>query len=241
MDRNLLVPALAGGVLIVSLCFVEGFYLKDRWGTPGIEAQQLGQRFAQVPKQIGNWVGEDLAVDEVVQNTAGAVSYVSRLYLNQDTGAKVKLWLIVGHSRDICRHTPNICYPASGFRQDGIQIRHTFDLPGGKTAEFFTAKFLKDDAFGRQMERVFWAWNHPDINKWEAPDYQRQHYGLARALYKVYFTSAVMTTENTAEDNAAAEFAALMLPAIDKALFTEEPAKAESPAIESADMESADG
>ena len=39
-----------------------------------------------------------------------------------------------------------------------------------KTADFFTAKFIKDDAMGRRVERVFWAWNHPDKNDWEAAD-----------------------------------------------------------------------
>ena len=61
----------------------------------------------------------------------------------------------------------------------------------------------------------------PDTNKWEAPSDPRQHYGLSRALYKVYFTSNVLANEDAAEDNVAAEFAELMLPEIDKALFPE--------------------
>lgn len=219
MDRNLLLPALAGGIFIISLCFYEQFYLKDYWGEPGAEAAELGKRFEQVPKQIGDWVGEDLPVDEIVKNTAGAVNYVSRRYKNEKTGRVVTLWLIVGHSRDVCRHTPNICYPASGFRQDGIQIKHHMELPSDKTADFFTGKFIKDDAFGRRVERVFWAWNHPEHDHWEAADYPRVHYGLSRALYKVYFTSDVLVDENTADENVAAEFAELMLPSINEALF----------------------
>ena len=221
MDRNLLVPALLGGILIVSLSVYEGYALKDRWGTPDAEAAELGMRFEQVPKEIGDWVGEDLPVDDIIKNTAGAVNYVSRRYTNRETGRVVTLWLIVGHSRDICRHTPNICYPASGFRQDGIQLKYHLDLPADKSADFFTAKFMKDDVQGRRVERVFWAWNHPDKNKWEAPDAQRMHYGLARALYKVYFTSDVMMDEDTADENIAAEFAELMLPSINEALFPE--------------------
>lgn len=233
MDRSLLAPAILGGFLIVSLCVVEGLYLKDRWGEPGAEAAVMGQRFKQVPKEIGDWEGEDLPVDEQVKNTAGAVNYVSRRYKNKETGAEVRLWLIVGHSRDICRHTPNVCYPASGFRQDGRQIHHRWTQDDGKPADFFTAKFIKDDVRGRHAERVFWAWNHPDVNKWEAPSDPRQHYGLSRALYKIYFTSNVLPSEGAAEDNVAAEFAKLMLPEVDKALFPEAYAA-------NADAESAD-
>jgi hypothetical protein len=234
MDRSLLAPAILGGVLIVSLCFVEGLYLKDRWGEAGAEAAEMGQRFKQVPKEIGDWEGEDLPVDEQVKSTAGAVNYVSRRYQNKETGEEVRLWLIVGHSRDICRHTPNVCYPASGFRQDGRQIHHRWTQDDGKPVDFFTAKFIKDDVRGRHAERVFWAWNHPETNKWEAPADPRQHYGLSRALYKMYFTSNVQANEGAAEDNVAAEFAKLMLPEVDKALFPEAQTAATTPADDNA-------
>lgn len=219
MVRSLLAPAILGGFLIASLCFVEGLYLKDRWGKPGAEAAAMGERFKNVPKQIGGWEGEDLPVDDQVKNTAGAVNYVSRRYKNEETGGEVRLWLIVGHSRDICRHTPNICYPSSGFRQDGLQIHQRWTEDGGKEADFFTSKFIKDDVYGRHAERVFWAWNHPDKNVWQAPADPRQHYGLSRALYKVYFTANVPPNEAAAEDSVALEFAKLMLPEVDKALF----------------------
>jgi hypothetical protein len=244
MDRSLLAPAILGGVLIVSFCFVEGLYLKDRWGEAGAEAAIMGQRFKQVPKEIGDWEGEDLPVDEQVKNTAGAVNYVSRRYKNKDTDEEVRLWLIVGHSRDICRHTPNVCYPASGFRQDGRQIHERWTQDDGKPVDFYTAKFIKDDPRGRHAERVFWAWNHPDVDKWEAPGDPRQHYGLSRALYKIYFTSNVKPNEGAAEDNVAAEFAKVMLPEVDKALFPETAATAtpanadEGPADENVDAES---
>jgi hypothetical protein len=42
----------------------------------------------------------------------------------------------------------------------------------------------------------------------------------------MYFTSNVMSDEDTADDNVAAEFAALMLPEVNKALFPESPAAA---------------
>lgn len=230
MFRSLLLPAAAGGLVIFGLSFYEQVFLRDYWSKPGAEAELMGQRFAQVPKEIGPWKGQDLSVDAQVKKTAGAVSYVSRLYKNEETGREVKLWLIVGHSRDICRHTPNICYPSSGFRQEGRQIRHEVPLEGTDSGQFFTGKFIKDDVHGRHAERVFWAWNHPDVEtfkgKWEAPGDARQHYGLSRALYKMYFTSNVMSDEDTADDNVAAEFAALMLPEVNKALFPESPAAA---------------
>jgi hypothetical protein len=240
MDRNLLTAAILGGVLIIGLSFYEGWYLKDRWGEPGAEAAVMGQRFKNVPKKIGKWVGEDQPVDDQSRKTAGAVNYVSRFYRNEDTGREVRLWLIVGHSRDIVRHTPNICYPNAGFRQDSPEIRHQVPLKDKDPAQFYTAKFIKESSLGRYAERVFWAWNSPGTNKWEAPDSARLHYGLSKALYKVYFTSNVSSDEKTAEDSLAAEFAELMLPEINKALFPESGANAASTAEAAATDEAAE-
>ena len=234
-------PLIIAVLLIASLTLVEGIYMKDRWGAADVTATEFGKRFKDVPKEIGAWSGQDLPVDDIVKQTAGAVSYVSRQYVHNTTGKSVKLWLIVGHSRDIVRHTPNICYPASGFRQDGAIIRQNLVLDSGDSAEFYTAKFDKEDAYSHHTVRVFWAWNHPETKIWEAPpdkpliDGPRYHYGLSRALYKVYFTSNVLADEKTVDDNVAADFAKLMLPAIDQALFPED-SKAE-PADETTNEE----
>jgi hypothetical protein len=91
MFRSLLLPAAAGGLVIFGLSFYEQVFLRDYWSKPGAEAELMGQRFAQVPKEIGPWKGQDLSVDAQVKKTAGAVSYVSRLYKNEETGREVKL------------------------------------------------------------------------------------------------------------------------------------------------------
>ena len=219
MIRTLL-PAILGLVAILSLSFYEGYAMKDRWSEAGAEAKELGERFAQVPLDIGDWKGEDMPVDELIRKTAGAVNYVSRRYTNTKSGEAVVLWLIIGHSRDIVRHTPNICRIAQGFRQISSQLRHTIDYGTGQEGRFFTAKYEKEDALSRGKERVFWTFNHPEMKQWEAPkEGARSHYGLQKALYKLYFTSVVQHDEDTLEDNVSVEFAELMLPAIDAALF----------------------
>ena len=229
MSRGFL-PIVLAFVLIAVVTFVEGVYLKDRWGASGVEAAELGQRFAQVPKKIGDWTGTDMPVSEEVKERSGAVNFVNRRYTQEGTEISVDLWLIIGHSRDIIRHTPNICYPSSGFQQQGSQLRYTLYYDGDKEARFFTSKFHKEDALVRQTQRVFWAWNHPDIQKWDAPDKARFHYGMAsRALYKMYLTSSVLDDEDTMDDNPAAEFAELVVPVIDAALFAEPPAATSSP------------
>jgi hypothetical protein len=224
MNRAI-VPLILAVVLIAATTVVEGVFLRDRWGKPGVEAAELGKRFANVPKKIGNWTGIDIPVEEDVQERSGAVNFVSRHYTNSENNHSVDLWLIIGHSRDIIRHTPDICYATSGFNQQGSTLRHTTYYDDDKEARFFTSKFLKEDELVRRLDRVFWAWNHPDIMKWDAPEQARYHYGMStRTLYKIYFTSTVRSDEDTVDKSPAAEFAALILPAIDAALFSEDTA-----------------
>ena len=215
-----MVPAAIGLIAIIGLSLYENVAIKDRWAEPEALAEEMGKRFKQVPHEIGNWIGEDLPVEELVRKTAGAVNYVSRRYSNSRTGKSVTLWLIVGHSRDITRHTPNICYPSQGFRPTGSTLQHNLQLADGKEAKFYTAQYTKEDHTGRSNERVFWTFNHPDKNQWDAPTKgARWHYGRARAMYKLYFTSHVVSSEEIIEDSAALDFAEVMLPEIDKALF----------------------
>ena len=227
-------PFVLAGLLLVGLTLVEANF-SDRWHDSSVDAAEFGKRFAAVPMDLGSWHGEDQEVEEDVRHKAGAVNYVSRRYTEENTGNSVTLWLIVGHSRDVCRHTPDICYPSAGFTRSSSILKFHLPLPHGKEAVFNTAKFEKVDELNRQLLRVFWAWNHPDLDRWEAPDNQRRAYGNSRALYKLYFTSAVLKGEETIEENTAVGFAKQMVPWIDAALFgAEKPEEVTDPGLEPA-------
>jgi len=221
---RLYVPVAVTVVLIAGLTFWESI-LSDRFVSSSVTAAEFGERFASVPKEIGDWVGEDRPEEKETLEMAGAVRHVSRRYVNSETGARVDLWLIVGHARDICRHTPDICYPSHGFGQIGNTVKQRIEAPGEEPATFFTAKFRDESNQGGELVRVFWAWNgnRPDREQvdWEAPDYQKQAFGNNTALYKMYFTAGMSSKDEPAGDNVAIEFGKLMIPKVNRALFPE--------------------
>src|SRR5262245_37561504 len=120
---RLYAPAAVAFVLIGGLTYWESIY-SDRFVSTSVTAEEFGKRFANVPLEVGNWVGTDTKVEGATLAQAGAVSHVSRRYVNQDTKQQVDLWLIVGHAREICRHTPDICYPSQGYSQLGTRVKH---------------------------------------------------------------------------------------------------------------------
>jgi hypothetical protein len=217
-------PIALGVVAIFVLTAVESV-MSDRFVDTNVTAAQRAELLKKVPMEFGDWVGEDMAVTKEVRDTSGAVGCVSRLYTNQRTNRSVRLWLIVGHARDISAHTPDICFPSSGFSQRSPKHSlYTFDYGQSDpaNAKFWTNTFFKEDSYrGRELERVFWAWYNPRPNSsvaWQAETNPHGAFGNSRALFKMYFTSDMKDINETTEESPAQKFGVEFLPRIDKIL-----------------------
>lgn len=240
--NRLYIAAAVTLALIVSLTAWESIY-SDRFTGTSVTAEQFDKLFANVPLEIGPWQGENHKVDDKTLEVAGAVNHVSRSYRNMDTGQQVDLWLVVGHARDICRHTPDICYPSQGFSQDGTKQKQRIETDQGE-ATFYTARFRQEMSLGGggAFQRVFWAWNanSDEEHDWNAPNNARLHYGNNRALYKMYFTGGMKDRDEPVADNVALDFAKVMLPAVNHALFPQHygvPAQSAAPTEDEGDAE----
>jgi hypothetical protein len=211
-------------MLIVGLTIQE-IRMTDRLSGTNVSAEQRAELLSTVPKDFGDWHGEDKAVDATVQKVAGAIGAISRNYHNSRTGERVDLWLIVGHSRDVAFHTPDVCYRGSGFEARGKENSlYPLVMQGMPDTPMWTNTFFKEDVSGRSLLRVFWTWYNPESAEnegkiiWEAPSNARFHFGNSRALYKMYFTSEMRDPMETAEQSSALRFAKDFLPEVNKAL-----------------------
>jgi len=205
----------AGGV-------VQGLW-SHRWSDPGPAIASFADRLADVPMSIGDWEGKDQAVDPISIKGSGAVGYVSRHYTNKVTGQAVAIWFICGHPRDIAMHTPDVCYPGSGFTQQDQTIRYpvVLDEETQEKGDFFTAVFRKQDIHTNRVDRVFWAWSRPNEPGWSAPDSARIAFGGSSALYKIYFVSPLKERGETLDQSACIDFAKVFMPEVRKVLFPE--------------------
>jgi hypothetical protein len=200
--------------------------MTDRLSGTNVGAEQRARLLEKVPKNIGDWHGDDRPIDPNVRKTAGAIGAVSRTYRNARTGEMVDLWLVVGHARDISFHTPNVCYPSAGFNartlENGTYLMQYAN--GTESAPFLTNVFQKDDEKGQALIRVFWSWYNPDNQKndgkviWEAPGNARWYFGNSRGLYKIYFTSVMRDPKETADQSSCIRFARDFLPEVNSAL-----------------------
>jgi hypothetical protein len=220
-------PVIVGVAAIVALTVVQSL-MSDRFVDTNVTAEQRAQLLKDVPMEVGDWEGKDLKVTEEVRDTAGAVGCVSRQFKNLRTGEVVRLWLIVGHARDIANHTPDICYKGAGFSmRSSISSLYPFEYDGQsgrkERADFWTNTFTKEDAFsGRRLERVFWSWYKPIPGSpivWQAEKSPRFVFGNARALFKMYFASEMRSLNEATDESSAAKFGKEFLPVIERILM----------------------
>jgi hypothetical protein len=222
MSRYL--PIVLGVLVIVGLTIPQ-IVMSDRFASTNVSAAQRAELLNRVPKKIGDWHGEDKKIDETVRDVAGAVGAVSREYRNIRTNEKVDLWLIVGHARDVARHTPNVCYKGAGFEQRAPDNSlYPMEFAGVPKAPFWTNTFFKEDFTGRRLVRVFWSWYNPESDEnegrvmWEAPENSKRQFGNTRALYKMYFTSEMRDLSEMPEQSACLRFAREFMPIVNEAL-----------------------
>lgn len=230
------VPIVLGVLALIGFTVAEA-RMSGRFQGSTMTAEQFAALLKHVPMDIGDWHGTDLPVEKQVEMTAGARGYVSRAYKNQLTGEVVTIWLIVGHSKDVMRHTPDVCYPSSGFTtrapENSLQ---SFVFDGKDLGDFYTNTFIKEDTSGRQLVRVFWSWFKPSDDgtvEWKAPKIVRWEFGNTPSLYKLYFTNAMRDLRETTEESSSMKFAKEFLPVLDKALSTSHTESLESPPADS--------
>jgi hypothetical protein len=174
-----------------------------------------------LPKRLGAWTapedGEGTLDPEVAQIT-GAVDYVKRHYVNDQTGVGVDVLVLYGPAT--IAHRPEICYPGAGYQLvDGPRIRK-FAVPGGQ-AVFLSLIFAKGEE-GAPLDRqqVFYALRYPGhypglSDQWTYEfDYKR----IARVpgLYKIQLTRRVGEQERYDISNPCEAFLEAMLPEMEQ-------------------------
>jgi hypothetical protein len=117
----------------------------------------------------------------------------SRRYGSPSTGRSAVVTVISGVPGSVSTHTPDVCYPGSGYRTLQAPRRETLELPGGQTAECYVADFEKKTATRHDRVRVRWAWTTDGT--WVAPDNPRWQFArqlaAAPVLYKVYVATPI--------------------------------------------------
>lgn len=122
-----------------------------------------------IPKAMGDWEmisGGDDKLDALTMRIAGGTDHIIRAYANKFTGVSLSFLLLYGPAEPVTPHTPEVCYPSSGFSSvdDAADRAITFRVggtPGGKLEEaqggFRSASYVKIAGRSTIREVVYYS------------------------------------------------------------------------------------
>lgn len=147
-----------------------------------------------------DWRAEPIPTDMPTNERSTATS---RRYFSSRHAAVVTF--ISGIPGSVSAHTPDVCYPSSGYKTLRGPKKVNLELPGGMPCEMYVADFEKKTNTKHDRARVRWTWLANGA--WVAPDRPRWQFAMqltrAPVLYKVYIVTALPDEgEGPPEDDA---------------------------------------
>jgi hypothetical protein len=220
-----LVPILASVVIVLAYGLAEGYWT-DRWAL-SVELEQAPSRLAAIPRDVGEWQGEDQELDPRQARQAELRGSLMRRYSNRRTAEVLNVLLVCGRPGPIAVHSPEVCLGGSGFQLKGKPARREIaatGLPGNDT--FWVGNFHKPGAAIVESFEMYWSWNTAD--HWNAVEKPRLFFAPKRVLYKLYVSRALSRSNRSGaeKEEAAApepgpveEFLRVFLPEVKPVLF----------------------
>lgn len=150
-----------------------------------------------LPKSIGDWQmeSEDQLAENVIDMLRCA-GYVSRRYVNHQTGAQVTMAVIAGPHGPISVHVPEICYSAQEVTQESTREAITVSSSRTGTNTFWALRFKMKDLNATPLQ-VAYAWSKG--REWVASETPRHEFAGVPLLMK--FQASLITPSGGASAN----------------------------------------
>jgi hypothetical protein len=187
--------------LVVCGALVHGA-VTQRWNL--LESNtELTNRLHGLEVRFENWQSTEVPTEMPLNERSTATS---RRYASLDKQTRVAIIsFISGIPGSVATHTPDVCYPGSGYKVLRGTRKENFNLPDGRACTVYVADFEKKTQTKLDRVRVRWAWSTDGT--WIAPDNPRWQFASqlrAPVIYKVYIATPLPDTdsEKTPEDDA---------------------------------------
>lgn len=108
---------------------------------------------------LGGWrfvEGAETTLDPQIARIAGSTDHIVRSYENESTGEKVTVLVLYGPAQLVWAHTPEICYPSTGYK--ALVATQDVTVPGidGAPGTLFRhGLYGRSDAGAVRMNEVF--------------------------------------------------------------------------------------
>ena len=170
-----------------------------RWSLLSSTTKQMDQLHSHVV-QLGDYQAEEVPNDMPLKEKSIATS---RRYFSPSRNSTAVISVITGTPGSVATHTPDVCYPGSGYKTLKAPVRESLNVPGIGKISYYVAEFEKKTATRTERHRVRWSWSTDGV--WEAPDRPRFSYLRVADLAKIYIVTSLGDgeSEKSAEDTPA--------------------------------------
>ena len=172
--------------LVVCGALVHGA-VTQRWNVFEANTALTGRLHALEVK-FEDWTPTEVPTEMPLNERSTATS---RRYL-APTGRVAVVSFISGIPGSVASHTPDVCYPGSGYRTLRGARKEPFALPDGRAGAAYVADFEKKTQTKLDRVRVRWAWTTDGA--WIAPDNPRWQFASqlrVPMIYKVYVATSL--------------------------------------------------
>jgi hypothetical protein len=167
--------------------------------------------------------------DPKVAQIAGCSDHIIRTYVNEATGVLITAMVLYGNAEAVSGHTPEVCYPAAGYRM--VEGPATKDITvDGTTVSFRSSVYTRNEDGSTPREEVFYSFRHQ--GRWFAD--VENHWKVFRhrpSMYKIQTQRRIVPGENREHGNPTDDFLAALLSELEHRLAAGKPAPKETAAV----------
>jgi len=99
-----------------------------------------------IPTTLGAWKlvgGGERSLDKLTMRITGGTDYILRNYVDEMTGVSLVVLVLFGPAEPVIPHTPEVCYPASGFALADEVSDRVIQAEGGTSGRFRSAVYAR--------------------------------------------------------------------------------------------------
>jgi len=170
-----------------------------------------------LPATIGRWkmVGDEMKLDSLTMRITGGTDHTMRTYVDELTGVSLVVLVLFGPAEPVIPHTPEICYPSSGYQSVDDSTDRVIESKDEKlTSVFRSTIYAKSGGRAMLREGVYYSFRLE--GQWSP------HAGSGRkfprrnpSVFKVQVQRRMAEGERLGRDEPIEQFLSLLVPAIE--------------------------
>jgi hypothetical protein len=172
------------GVLVMAAAVVHGAST-HRWAAFQPNPERI-TAFHAYAVSLADYTSKEIPSELPVKERS---SVSCRHYTSPSGLPSVLVSVTSGPPGAVSTHTPDVCYPGSGYKIVMGPKKESIDLPGGGTATYLVADFEKKSATSSDRQRVRWSWTTNGV--WDVPNRPRFAYLREPLLLKIYLVTTL--------------------------------------------------